>query len=127
MKWRNIPEDISEYQGFVYQIRHKETGRYYIGRKYFWNKKTLPPLKGRKNKRHFRVESDWKTYWGSSKKFLEYVKQEGKRNFERAILKCCFTKWDCAYDELIFQLESNVLFDEKAFNEIINVRLRKRK
>ena len=126
-KWTNVPEDISQYHGFIYKITHKPTGKYYIGKKFFWSMKTRPPLKGRKNKRHYIVESDWKNYWGSSNNLLADVEKYGKKDFERVIMKGCLTKWDCAYDELLYQLDRNVLFDEKSYNEIIAVRLRKRK
>jgi len=127
MKWKNIPKDISKYQGFVYIIIHKETGKFYIGKKFFWSKKTRPPLKGRKNKRHYVVESDWKDYWGSSNKLTWDVAFKGKKAFERIILRPCENKWDCAFYELEEQLNRRVLFREDSYNEIINVRLRKRK
>lgn len=127
MNWQNVPKDIDKYQGFVYIINNRVTGKYYIGKKFFWKKKTLPPLKGKKNKRHSKVESDWKDYWGSSNSLLADVNKYGKKNFDRVMLRWCVNKWDCAYYELLYQLEADVLFDENAYNEIINVRLRKRK
>ena len=127
MIWKNIPEDISEYQGFVYIIRNKVNGKYYLGKKFFWKKKTLPPLKGKKNRRHSRVESDWKDYWGSCNNLHIDIDKYGKRNFDRIILKACFNKFDCAYYELLFQIQYDVLNDSLAYNEIINIRLRKRK
>ena len=125
--WNNIPKDISKYQGFVYMIVNDVTEQYYIGKKFFWSKKTRPPLKGRKNKRHYIVESDWKTYWGSSNNLLADIEKHGKDNFTRTMLDACETKYDCAYSELWFQMDLNVLNDAKAYNQIINVRLRKRK
>ena len=127
MKWTNVPKDISKYQGFVYVITHKATGKFYIGKKFFWSKRTRPPLKGKKNKRHYLVESDWKDYWGSSNKLQSDISHFGKKAFTRKILKCYKTKWDCAYYELIEQLNRDVLFKDDSYNEIINVRLRRRK
>jgi hypothetical protein len=127
MSWKNIPKNIDKYQGFIYVITHKPTGKFYIGKKFFWSKKTRPPLKGRKNKRHYVVESDWKSYWGSSNKLLADIKKYGKRQFERRILRVCESKWDCAFYELQEQLNQSVLFRDDSYNEIINVRLRKRK
>lgn len=125
--WKNVPVDIKEYQGFVYKITNCKTGRYYIGKKFFWSKKSRPPLKGRKNKRRYVVESDWKSYWGSSPVLKADVEKYGVDSFERSILKCCFSKFDCAYEELWYQVELGVLFDPQSYNEIINVRLRRRK
>ena len=127
MSWINAPSDIEPFQGFVYIITHLETGKFYIGKKFFWSKKTRPPLKGKKNKRHYRVESDWKDYWGSCRALLEDVEKYGEDAFERRILKYCENKWDCAFFELQEQLNQSVLFRDDAYNEIINVRLRKRK
>lgn len=127
MSWKNKPKDINEYQGFVYIITHKESGRYYIGKKFFWSKRTRPPLKGKKRKRHYVVESDWKNYWGSSSNLKEDIKKYGKRAFSREILYHCETKFDCAYEELKLQMYYNVLDDPLSYNEIVNVRLRKRK
>ena len=127
MSWINKPKDISKYQGMVYCITHKESGKYYIGKKFYWFKKTLKPLKGKKNKRHSLVESDWKNYWGSSNKLLADVKKFGKRAFKREILEHCETKFDLAYEEMKLQVYYDVLNDKNSYNEIINVRLRKRK
>lgn len=126
-KWIGIEKRKPEHLGFIYCITHKESGKYYCGKKQLISNKTRKPLKGNKNKRHYQTESDWKDYWGSSNKFLEFVEQEGKDKFERRIVKFCNSKFDLSYDELIYQLECDVLNDKKSYNEIINVRLRKRK
>lgn len=125
--WTGVPKSIDDYQGFVYVITHKKTGKYYVGKKFFWSKRTRPPLKGRKNRRHYVVESDWKDYWGSSPNLKSDVNKYGEKEFTRTILHCCKTKFDCAYKELEEQMKRNVLFDKDSYNEIINVRLRKRK
>jgi len=125
--WTNKPSDISKYQGFVYIITNKKTGKYYIGKKFFWSKRTLKPLKGKKRKRHRIVESDWETYWGSSKKLLSDIDKYGKKAFTRNIIVPCETKFDCAYWELHFQMENKVLFDSDSYNGIINVRLMRKK
>lgn len=127
MTWKNKPKDIKDHLGFVYIITHKESGRYYIGKKQFWSKRTLKPLKGKKRKRHTVVESDWKKYWGSSNKFNAYVKAEGKSKFTREMLLHCDSKFDLSYEELKLQMYYNIFEDSLAFNEIINIRLRRRK
>lgn len=125
--WQNVPADIKEYQGFVYAITNTITKKYYIGKKFFWSMKSRPPLKGRKNKRRYVVESDWRNYWGSSPKLQADINKYGRAVFTRVILKCCFSKFDCAYDELYYQVTENVLFDPLSYNEVVDVRLRRRK
>ena len=127
MKWINTPKKIDDFQGFIYVITHKATGKFYIGKKFFISKKTRPPLKGNKNKRHYKVESDWKDYWGSSTNLAADIDKYGKKAFERRILRLCKNKWDCAYYELIEQINQSVLFRDDSYNEVINIRLRRRK
>ena len=62
-EFSDIPED---YIGFVYSITQLDTDKKYVGKKLFWSKKTLPPLKGKNRKRRKIVESDWQDYFGSS-------------------------------------------------------------
>ena len=57
--WINIPEDISKYQGFIYRITNLKTGKYYIGKKFYWRRIRRKPLKGYKRVRIDRVESDF--------------------------------------------------------------------
>ena len=112
----------SEYEGFVYKISNTQTGRYYIGQKRFWRVKKLPPLKGKKNKRHSRVESDWRTYWGSSEA-LKLALAEDSNNWQREIVLLCATKGDLNYHETRLQFEYGVLLDPLAFNGIINCKI----
>ena len=55
--------DPTKVYGFVYLITNIETGRKYVGKKFFWSKKTKI-AKGKKKR--LLVESDWREYWGSS-------------------------------------------------------------
>ena len=125
--WLNQPKDIKKHFGFVYCITNIITRQYYIGKKQFWSKRTRPPLKGRKNKRHYTVESDWMNYWGSSNNLLADVEKYGEESFEREILECHDSKFDLSYNELWYQMIREVLDDHMSYNQIINVRLRKRK
>lgn len=126
-EWINSPETIEHNQGFVYEIKDKKTGKFYIGKKFFWSKRTLKPLKGKKRKRHVVVESDWRNYWGSCKTLLEDLEKYGKDRFSRTVLRFCKTKFECAYYELQEQIERKVMFRDDCYNGIINVRLRKPK
>jgi hypothetical protein len=127
LSWEGVPKGIENYQGFVYIIHNPKTGKYYIGKKNFWKVIKYPPLKGRKNKRHKRVESDWKDYWGSSEMLKKDIEKFGKDSFIRQIIKLCKDKWEMSYYELQKQMEFDVLFDKKAYNNIVNVRIKGRK
>lgn len=127
MNWINEPTDITDWYGFVYEIKNLINKRKYIGKKFFWTTKTLPPKKGNKNKRHKKVESDWRTYWGSCRELLDDVEKLGKGKFKREIIRLCKTKWECAYYEAELQFVNKVLFKPEYYNGIINCRLRKPK
>lgn len=116
------PEGV---QGFVYKLNNLSNGMYYIGKKFFVFKK-VKRLKGKKRRIHYTEESDWKTYWGSSKDVALAV-SKNPEHFTREILHLCNTKFDCAYLEAVEQFERRVLFDPKSYNQCINLRLRKRK
>ena len=50
-----LPDDVV---GFVYQITNTTNDRMYIGKKLAKFKRSRKPLKGRKNKRRYKVDSD---------------------------------------------------------------------
>ena len=70
------PEVIEDYQGFVYELEEISTGKKYIGKKFFWSKRRLPPLKGKSRKRIVKKESDWRDYYGSSEEVKLLVDAE---------------------------------------------------
>jgi hypothetical protein len=116
-------EDVEDYVGMVYLIVNKNTGKSYIGKKFFWATKKLPPLKGMKRKRTQRVESDWKKYYGSNTQLTKDLEEKGFDNVERYVLRLCKTKTECAYYELEEQVLRNVLFTEEYYNEFIGVKI----
>lgn len=127
MKWNNVPKDIDQYHGFVYRITNNQNGKMYIGKKGFWKKITRKPLKGNKNKRHDMIESDWKMYWGSSPNLIKDVEKYGEDKFTREMIHHCTSKFEMSYMELFEQIKDGVLFDDRYYNEMVNVRLRYRK
>ena len=80
-------ETPEEYQGFVYQITELDTGKKYIGKKNFWKPKILPKNSKRTRRVRTRVESDWRTYFGSSEEVQLLVEEKGKENYKREILR----------------------------------------
>ena len=112
-----------EFQGFVYMITEKDTGKKYIGKKFFWKPKVLPVTKSRKRRVRTRVESDWRTYYGSSKEVQTLVEEKGKDNYIREILKLCKTKGECSYYEAKYQFEFDVLLSDEYYNEFIGCKI----
>lgn len=115
-----VPEG---YIGFVYIITDKSTGKMYVGKKLFWSKKTLPPLKGKTRKRRSVVESDWQKYYGSSDLVKQLLKEHGEETFHREILHLCKAKGEMGYLEAKEQFDRNVLLDDNYYNGIINCKI----
>lgn len=101
-----IPENT---YAFVYEITNKVTGQKYIGKKFFYSKKTLPPLKGKTRKRKVVKESDWKKYTSSSKPLNADIDEIGIDNFSFEILSLHPNKTEANYAELRFQILFDVL------------------
>ena len=99
-----VSEDIDDYFGFVYRITNKQSGKKYIGRKYFWSFRK-PPGKKRKVKQ----ESDWQKYYGSCPELKEDIKLFGKGIFSRQILSLHETKGTCNFEETKQLFLNNVL------------------
>ena len=120
MKWKYWdtinPEDNF---GFVYKITNLTDGKFYIGKKVFWNNKKHKLTKkqlaeqsgpGRKPTHEvIRTESDWKTYWGSNKQLLADIKTLGEDHFECLILHVCKTKKQLTYYEMHYQCKFECL------------------
>ena len=89
-----ITDNIGDQFGFVYRITNLQSGRQYIGRKYFWSKR-----KPRGGKRRVTSESDWKKYYGSSEELKADRKLLGNSAFKRQILSTHPTKGKVNYEE----------------------------
>ena len=127
MNWTHKGEQVVELptdcEGFVYLITNLTNNRKYIGKKLAKFKTTKPPLKGKKNRRRGKVESDWREYWGSSDQLKADVENLGEENFSREILYFCNSRGLMSYLEAKEQFDRNVLFTDEYYNGIINLRV----
>ena len=87
-------DDIGDQFGFVYRITNIQTGKQYIGRKYFYQKR-----KPKGGKRRVTSESDWKRYYGSSEDLKQDIRRVGRENFKREILSTHPTPGRVNYEE----------------------------
>jgi hypothetical protein len=114
---KEFDHELSQkYYGFVYLIENIESGKRYIGRKYF-TKASSRQVKGKKKR--CRKESDWKDYWGSSQRLLVEIESLGKEKFKRTVLRLCQTRGECNYWEAKLQFMHNVLETDLYYNDNI--------
>jgi hypothetical protein len=115
-----IELDPKKIYGFVYLIENLVNGRKYVGKKLFFFKgfKTV-----KKKKKRILVESDWKTYYGSSNALQKDINEIGKINFRRVILHLCTSKSECSYLEMKEQVERNAILSDGYYNDQIRVRV----
>lgn len=116
-------EFLKPYVGFVYCITEIETGKKYIGKKFFWSTRRLPPLKGKTRKRIKTVQSDWMKYYGSNEELKLLVETNGTDTYNREILRLCETKGQCSYFETKEQFDRGVLLSEDYYNEFIGCKI----
>jgi hypothetical protein len=119
-------DQLKSYVGFVYQVTEKSTGMKYIGKKFFWRQKTLPTTKTRKRRKKVLVESDWRTYCGSSETVKQILNESGLNAFDREILHLCKTKGECSYMEAKIQFDRDVLLRDDYYNGIIQCRINRK-
>lgn len=117
----DIPEGAI---GFVYCITNNLSRRSYIGKKLFHSAKTKQV---KKKKKRYKVESDWRTYYGSNKELQADVEKHGAEHFTRTILRICYTKGECSYFEAKEQFSRGVLEQPDAYyNEWIMARVHRK-
>lgn len=105
-------EDIEGFAGFVYLIEDTETNLKYIGKKFFTSIRKQKGLQRRK-----RQESDWKTYYSSSKELQEIIETaDDIDRFKRTILIMCKTEGDTNYMETKLLFDFNVLENTNFLN-----------
>jgi hypothetical protein len=115
-------EAIDNYIGFVYIITNLTDNKKYIGKKLFGTTKTRQV---NKKKKRYKVESDWKEYYGSSESLLTDVDKYGRVNFKREIIRLCKSKGECSYFEAKEQFAVDAVIDPCYYNSWISVRVRR--
>jgi len=119
-KGKNFKTPGDDY-GFIYKITD-DKGRFYIGKKAFSHriKRKLSKRARKSTGKRIKIEnkdSGWKDYWGSCKPLLEYIESKGNtQGFTREILMLCEDRINLSYWEIHFQIQLNVLFEEKSWN-----------
>jgi len=117
-------EMIDDYVGFIYLITEKDTLRQYIGQKVFFNKIAKKPLKGKKNRRISKKQSDWMDYYGSSDELKNQVDLKGKENYIREIIRLCSSKSEMNYWEAYEIFNRHALLQpEKFYNSWVSSRI----
>ena len=105
-----VSEDINDLYGFVYRITNLQSGKQYIGRKYFWSFR-----KPRGKSRRVKSESDWKKYYGSSDELNAERREIGNAAFKREILSVHRTKGRVNYEETRQLFVNNVLSEQNDY------------
>lgn len=101
--------------GFVYLIFDTETGKMYVGRKYFWTSRK------QKTGKKKRAESDWRDYYSSNVWINQQIKNGRDPNtFTRKILHLCESKGKTNFLEVDEQFKRDVLRSDDYLNDNIN-------
>lgn len=112
----------NEWEGYIYMTSILPENRAYIGKKNFRHitnvklgKKeslALPVNRGRKpSKKKVVKESNWKTYYGSSKEVQRLVELYPPDQIIRTVMRLCKTKKELTYYETKYQFQYGVLED----------------
>lgn len=114
--------EIENHVGFVYIITCSLTSKKYVGKKIFQFARSRR-VKRRTNRIRYKVESDWRTYYGSNKELIADVAKHGEDKFTREVLHLCQNKWECSYLEAQEQFARDALLRDDFYNAWIRVRV----
>lgn len=122
-----LPDNFDENPplGFVYLIKRKSDGKFYIRQKKILKVEKRPPLKRKLRKRCIIKQTDWRTYCGSSNELKADIAELGEDAYTFQIVEFCNSKWMMSYEELRLQMINDVLLRDDSYNGIVNVRLKK--
>lgn len=99
-------EKLNDLLGFIYVLENKHDGRKYIGKKQFWFKRGS-----------YWIESDWRTYYGSSRVVSGVVQEYGSDAFDSRILGVFSSKRALRYAETSAIIRSGLyLNQDKGYN-----------
>ena len=110
--WRSKDPISTKSAGFLYAIHDEINDMFYIGSKLF-HKKVKVQLKSQKAKKEYTNDSNWKSYYGSSKYLSSAIKKHGKSKFGRYLLSTWGTKRSLINEECYLQHQMNVLTAQK--------------
>ncbi len=114
--------DSEDLIGFVYRITDLKNNRFYIGKKLFHFSKTKQV---KKKKKKFKVESDWKTYYGSNDELKAVIAELGTENFKREIIRLCKSKGECSYYETKMIFELDALLKKEYYNSWVSCKIQR--
>jgi len=120
-KGEALLESPENYFGFVYLITNLESGKKYIGRKYFGTTRRVK-VKGKKRRRIIRKDSNWKDYTGSSKSLNSDIENLGKNKFKFEVLIMGETKGQVNYLEENLHHKFHVSSKAEYYNDCIGPR-----
>ena len=110
--WLSKEPITTEPYGFIYLIHDLANNRYYIGSKAF--KKTVKAhVKSQKRKKTYIRQTNWKSYYGSSKYLDAAIEQHGKENFKRYLISTWNSKRALINEECSLQWKLSVLTLQK--------------
>ena len=115
--------DPKKVYSFVYLITNTVTGRWYVGKKLFWFS-GWKKVKGKRKR--IKVQSDWRTYYGSNVALAADVKSLGEDKFTREILTLCASKSEASYLEAKQQILRDAILTKDSYNDWICVRTTRR-
>ena len=96
--------DPKDWFGFIYLIEDLDTGKMYLGKKFFLHKR-----KKTKSNRSRTKESDWKTYTSSCEPLNDLIKEKGRMSFAFRIIRLCSGRCELSYAEQEAQFGFDVL------------------
>ena len=114
------PVQIEKNIGFVYIIHNLVSDKKYVGKKLFTFSKIRQV---NKKKKKSRVDSDWKTYYGSNDQLNLDVESLGEENFTREILHLGATKGTCNYLEAYEIMTRNAIISDNFYNSWLSVKV----
>lgn len=125
----NISQFPKDCFGFVYKVKHIQSGKCYIGKKFLWfnrkqriGKRERALWEGVGRPPTFKIvtkESDWKNYYGSHTDITRIIKNDGVERFSREILEFARNKKHLTYLECKYLFKESVLEDENYYNDNI--------